>query len=74
MNIYDFVDIESNEKAKATRKLADNEKLLSDLSKEDVTNLKMTLNELVSFTTCKKHNLMHAQGIESWLKHALKLQ
>lgn len=60
-------------KAKATRKLADNNELLSDLSNEDITNLKMTLNELVSFTTCKKHNLMHAKGIESWLKHALKL-
>ena len=61
------------DKAKATRKLADSNELLHDLSDEDITNLKMTLNELVSFTTCKKHNLIHAKGIESWLKHELKL-
>lgn len=61
------------DKAKATRKLADNNELLSDLSDEDITNLKMTLNELVSFTTCKKHNLMHAKGIQYCLKHDLKL-
>lgn len=59
--------------AKATRKLADNTELLPDLSDEDITNLKMTLNELISFTTARSHNLMHAKGIESWLKHELKL-
>ena len=61
------------DKAKATRKLADNNELLSDLSDEDITNLKMTLNELVSFTTCRRNNLMHAHGIQYCLKHDLKL-
>lgn len=61
------------DKAKATRKLVDNNELLSDLSDEDITNLKMTLNELVSFTTCRRNNLMHAQGIQYCLKHDLKL-
>lgn len=61
------------DKAKATRKLADNNELLSDLSDKDITNLKMTLNELISFTTGERNDLMHAKGIESWLKHALKL-
>lgn len=61
------------EKTKATRKLADNNELLSDLSNEDVTNLKMTLNELVSLITHKRIELEHVRGIESWLKHSLKL-
>ena len=61
------------DKAKATRKLADNNELLSDLSDEDITNLKMTLNELVSFTTCRRNNLMHTHSIQYFLKHDLKL-
>lgn len=61
------------DKAKATRKLADSNELLHGLSDEDITSLKMTLNELVSFTTCRRNNLMHAQGIQYCLKHDLKL-
>lgn len=52
-------------KAKATRKLADNTELLHDLSDKDITNLKMTLNELISFTTGERNDLMHTKGIES---------
>ena len=74
-NIEAKIDIHKQliEKTKATRKLADNNELLSDLSNEDVTNLKMTLNELVSLITHKRIELEHVRGIESWLKHSLKL-
>ena len=61
------------EKAKATRKLADNEKLLSDLSDEDIKNLKMTLNSLVTLITYKRNEVIDVQNIEAWLKHTLKL-
>lgn len=59
--------------AKTTRKLADNEKLLSDLSNEDATNLKMTLNELISLITHRRIELVIAQNIEYLLKQSLRL-
>ena len=74
-NIKTKIDIYKQliEKAKTTRKLADNEKLLSDLSDEDIKNLKMTLNSLVTLITYKRNEVIDVQNIEAWLKHTLKL-
>ena len=59
--------------AKTTRKLADNEELLSDLSNEDATDLKMTLNELIDLITHRRIQLAIAKNIDYWIKHTLKL-
>lgn len=74
-NIEAKIDIHKQliEKAKATRKLADNNQLLSDLSDEDIKNLKMTLNSLVTLITYKRNEVIDVQNIEAWLKHTLKL-
>ena len=61
------------DKAKITRKLADNNELLSDLSDEDIKNLKITLNSLVTLITYKRNEVIDVQNIEAWLKHTLKL-
>ena len=59
--------------AKTTRKLADNEELLSDLSNKDATDLKMTLNELIDLITHRRIQLAIAKNIDYWIKHTLKL-
>lgn len=61
------------DKAKITRKLANNNELLSDLSDEDIKNLKITLNSLVTLITYKRNEVIDVQNIEAWLKHTLKL-